>query len=115
MTSYRKEKILSQSFKHEDTISSEISKAYKNKDVTSTPMKNLSRCMNLNSTKEVNVCQFASTVAKYIAIYNDDEEFDLKKDYGSPGAYAEETIETMEDLFLSTLFEIYVHLVINKN
>ena len=77
-------------------------------------MKNLSLCMNFNSTKKVDACQFASTVAKYIAIYNDDEEFDLKKNYGSPGAYAGETIETMEDLFLSTILEIYVHLVINK-
>ena len=63
--------------------------------------------------KEVDACHFVSMMAKYIAIYNDDKRFDLEKNYGLPGGYAGETIETMEDLFLSTLFEIYVHLIIN--
>ncbi len=31
---------------------------------------------------------------------------------GSPGAYAGEEIETMEDLFLLALFEIYTNLVV---
>ena len=36
------------------------------------------------------------------------------KSYGSPGEYDGEVIETMEDLFLLALFEIYVNLLINK-
>ena len=30
------------------------------------------------------------------------------RNFGSPGAWAGETIDTMEDMFLSTLFEMYV-------
>lgn len=112
LTYYGKE-ILQQSFTCEDTISSVIAEIFRNRNMKSTPMENLSYKYGFRSMKEVDACHFVSMVAKYIAIYNDDKRFDLEKDYGSPGGYAGETIETMEDLFLSTLFEIYVHLIIN--
>lgn len=64
------------------------------------------------NTDEERACLIAIVVAKYAAIYSKNEERDETVEYGSPGAWAGETLETMEDLFLSALFEIYINLVL---
>lgn len=56
-------------------------------------------------------CYIALAVAKYTAIFyktNTAEGTEDTRNFGSPGAWAGETIDTMEDMFLSTLFEMYV-------
>lgn len=40
------------------------------------------------------------------------ENKDTDKSYGSPRGYDREVIETMEDLFLLGLFEIYINCVL---
>ena len=62
---------------------------------------------------ENEACQFATVLAQYIAIYGS-EDGDSDKDYGAPGGYAGETIDTMEDLFLLAVFEMYIHLVLKE-
>ena len=62
---------------------------------------------------EVKACQFATKLAYYIAVFGDDEE-NSGKNYGAPGHYNGELIDTMEDLFLQALFGIYIHLGLSK-
>ena len=54
-----------------------------------------------------------TVIAEFAAIYGNKNK-NIDKSYGSPGGYDGEVIETMEDLFLLALFEIYVNLLINK-
>lgn len=68
---------------------------------------------NFRNGSNIEACQFATTLAYYIATFVDDED-DSGKHYGAPGHYAGETIDTMEDLFLQALFGIYIHLVLSK-
>ena len=51
------------------------------------------------------------TKCKELAIYGNSNK-NSDKDFGVPGGYDGEVIETMEDLFLLALFEIYVNCVI---
>lgn len=60
---------------------------------------------------EIEACQVACSIARYVSIYagqrlNNDS--DVK--YGSPGSWSGEELETMEDLFLAMLFEIWSNL-----
>lgn len=64
-------------------------------------------------TPENEACQFATVLAQFIAIYGSEDE-DSDKEYGTPGGYAGETIDTMEDLFLLAVFEMYIHLVLKE-
>lgn len=64
---------------------------------------------------EIEACQVGCLIARYVSIYagqrlNNDS--DVK--YGSPGSWSGEELETMEDLFLVTLFEIWLHLWLLK-
>lgn len=63
------------------------------------------------SATEPTACRFVTTVLRWCASFTDNDAIDQDK-YGSPGAYCGETIDTMEDLFLGSLFEIYTHLVL---
>lgn len=69
---------------------------------------------SFTSCSEIEACQIACLTARYIAIYtgqnlSKEEETDSTY-YGSPGSWCNEEIETMEDLFLLTLFEIWSNL-----
>lgn len=68
---------------------------------------------DFENIKDINACQFCMTLAIYISntIGN---KYKSSKDYGSPGGYEFETIDTMEDLFLLCLFEIYTNLILKK-
>lgn len=61
---------------------------------------------NFESCKEIEACQLVTVIAEYVAIYGNKNK-NIDKSYGSPGEYDGEVIETMEDLFLLALFEIY--------
>ena len=77
------------------------------------PIDELKREYRFGELPEIQACQFATTLAQYIAIYSD-EDGDSGRNYGSPGGYAEETIVTMEDLFLLSMFEMYIHLILKE-
>lgn len=64
-------------------------------------------------TPENEACQFATVLAQFIAIYGSEDD-GSDKEYGVPGGYAGETIDTMEDLFLLAVFEMYIHLVLKE-
>lgn len=62
---------------------------------------------------EIEMCQIVCLVARYIGVYAGQSlqiDTDVNTNYGSPGGWSYETIETMEDLFLVTLFEIWSNL-----
>lgn len=77
------------------------------------PVSVLEREYRFRWVPETEACQFATVLAQYIAIYGSEDD-DSDKEYGAPGGYAEETIDTMEDLFLLAVFEMYIHLVLKE-
>ena len=52
-----------------------------------------------------------TVIAEFAAIYGNKNK-NIDKSYGSPGGYDGEVIDTMEDLFLLDLFEIYTNCVL---
>lgn len=77
------------------------------------PISVLERKYGFREAPRIEACQFATVLAQFIAIYGSEDE-DSDKEYGAPGGYAGETIETMEDLFLLAVFEMYIHLVLKE-
>ena len=77
------------------------------------PISDLEHKYGFKTVSENEACQFATVLAQFIAIYGSEGE-DSGKEYGAPGGYAGETIDTMEDLFLLTVFEIYIHLILKE-
>ena len=77
------------------------------------PVSVLEREYRFKEVLENEACQFATVLAQYIAIYGSEDD-DSDKEYGAPGGYAGETIDTMEDLFLLAGFEMYIHLVLKE-
>ena len=77
------------------------------------PVSVLEREYRFREVPENEACQFATVLAQYIAIYGSKDD-NSDKEYGAPGGYAEETIDTMEDLFLLAVFEMYIHLVLKE-
>lgn len=63
------------------------------------------------SSPEIEACRFATTVAFYAATYGSGDEANNRY-YGCPGGFDDERIETMEDLFLLTVFQIYTKLLL---
>ena len=63
------------------------------------------------SSPEIEACRFASTAAFYAATYGSGDEANNRY-YGCPGGFDGERIETMEDLFLLTVFQIYTKLLL---
>lgn len=87
--------------------------AFSSNDKKATPIQQLSIEYNFESCEEIEACQLVTVIAEFSAIYGNKNK-NIDKSYGSPGGYDGEVIETMEDLFLLALFEIYVNLLINK-
>lgn len=77
------------------------------------PISDLEREYGFRGSSGIEACQFATTLAQYVAIYGS-RSIDSGKEYGAPGGYAGETIDTMEDLFLLSVFEMYTHLVLKE-
>ena len=77
------------------------------------PVSILERKYGFSGAPENEACHFATVLAQYIAIYGSNDD-DSDKKYGAPGGYAGETIDTMEDLFLLAVFEMYIHLVLKE-
>lgn len=110
---YGRNKIPNHRFDYEHPLTDMLEEAFRNKDVSATPIEQLCSEYNFAGCDEINACHFVATVAEFIAIYGD-ENINTGKNYGSPGAYDDETIDNMEDLFLLVMFEIYVCLVLKE-
>ena len=68
---------------------------------------------NARNSKEINCCHVTNLIAGYIAIYWGIDPKKQNKYYGDPGVCGTEyEIETMEDLFLWSVFYMYTYLVI---
>ena len=78
------------------------------------PISYLEKECGFKCTSEIEACQFATTLAQYVAIYGS-ENNNPDKDYGAPGGYAGETIDTMEDLFLLSVYEMYIHWILKDD
>lgn len=108
---YADKTIPHQEFEYENHITDVLCNAFGSNDKSATPILQLTEEYNFGSCDEIEACQFATVVAEFLAIYGSESK-NGDKEFGSPGGYAGEIIETMEDLFLLALFEIYVNCVI---
>ena len=97
---------------YESCIADVLSESFRG-DGSEHPISDLERKDGFKVTPENEACQFATVLAQFIAIYGSEDE-DSDKEYGAPGGYAGETIDTMEDLFLLAVFEMYIHLVLKE-
>lgn len=85
--------------------------AFESRDASFAPISYLKNEYQFESSSEIEACRFASTIALYAATYGSGDEAN-DKDYGCPGGFDGERIETMEDLFLLTVFQIYTKLLL---
>lgn len=97
---------------YESCITDVLSESFRG-DGSEHPVSVLEREYGFRGELENEACQFATVLAQYIAIYGSEDD-DSDKEYGAPGGYAGETIDTMEDLFLLAVFEMYIHLVLKE-
>lgn len=88
-----------------------LSEAFESRDASFTPISHLKNEHQFESSSEIEACRFASTVAFYAATYGSGDEANNRY-YGCPGGFDGERIETMEDLFLLTVFQIYTKLLL---
>ena len=114
LESYAKKTIPHQEFEYENYITDVLVTAFKNNDKKDKPIQHLLEKYNFGSCKEIEACQLVTVIAKFVAIYGNENK-NIDKSYGSPGEYDGEVIGTMEDLFLLALFEIYVNCVNDRN
>lgn len=88
-----------------------LSEGFESRDASFTPISHLKNEYQFESSSEIEACRFASTVAFYAATYGSGDEANNRY-YGCPGGFDGERIETMEDLFLLTVFQIYTKLLL---
>lgn len=88
-----------------------LSEAFESRDASFTPISHLKNEYQFESSSEIEACRFASTVAFYAATYGSGDEANNRY-YGCLGGFDGERIETMEDLFLLTVFQIYTKLLL---
>ena len=88
-----------------------LSEAFESRDASFAPISYLKNDYQFESSPEIKACRFASTVAFYAATYGSGDEA-TNRDYGCPGGFDGERIETMEDLFLLAVFQIYTKLLL---
>ena len=76
-----------------------------------TPIQQLTLEYNFDGCEPVEECQLVTMIAEFLATYGNENKTE-DKEYGRPGSCDGERIETMEDLFLLALFEIYTKCVL---
>lgn len=108
---YGKEIIPNNDFSYVNNLTDILVDAFNSNDTSAKPIETISKQYSFGSSSEIETCQMVTTVAEYIAVY-ENQQVECDKYYGSPGAYAGETIDTMEDLFLLSLFEMYTRLIL---
>lgn len=108
---YANKPIPHREFEYQKHITDVLASAFRSNDKKATPIQRLSAKYNFGRCKEIEACQLVTVIAKFAAIYGNKNKSN-EKSYGSPGGYDGEAIETMEDLFLLALFEIYTNCVL---
>ena len=108
---YADKPIPHQEFEYQNHITDVLANAFNSNDKKETPIQQLSVEYSFGSCKEIEACQLVTVIAEFAAIYGNKNK-NIDKSYGSPGGYDGEVIETMEDLFLLALFEIYTNCVL---
>ena len=88
-----------------------LSRAFESQDASLTPISCLEKAYCFESSSDIEACRFATTVTFYAATYGSGDEANNRY-YGCPGGFDGERIETMEDLFLLTVFQIYTKLLL---
>lgn len=88
-----------------------LSEAFESRGASFAPISYLKNDYQFESSLEIEACRFASTAAFYTATYGSGDEANNRY-YGCPGGFDGERIETMEDLFLLTVFQIYTKLLL---
>lgn len=100
---------------YEECITDVLNDAFRGQG-SQTPIRNLEGVYGFGAKLNgIESCQFVTTLAQYIAVYakqEDESSDDHDINYGSPGGYDGETIDSMEDLFLLALFYIYTRLIL---
>lgn len=87
-----------------------LSEAFESKGASFAPISFLKKEYQFESSSEIEACRFATTVAFYVATYGSGDEAN-DGDYGCPGGFDCERIDTMEDLFLLAVFQMYTRLL----
>ena len=95
-------------FEYREHISDILSEAFFHNDTTDMPISRLCHDYNFGSSSSIGACQFVTTISQFIALYGS-EDTSCEKNYGT---HDDRNIETMEDLFLLTMFDIYTYLVL---
>lgn len=88
-----------------------LSGAFESRGEGCAPISYLKIKYQFQSSSDIKACRFATTVAFYAATYGSGNESN-DRDYGCPGGFDGERIETMEDLFLLAVFQIYTKLLL---
>lgn len=88
-----------------------LSEAFESRGASFAPISYLKREYQFESSSEIEACRFETTVAFYVATYGSGDEAN-DRDYGCPGGFDGERIDTMEDLFLLAVFQMYTRLLL---
>lgn len=96
---------------YERPIIDVLRKAFESQDASLTPISALEKAYCFKTSSEIKACRFATTVALCTAIVSPGNETE-EKDYGCPGGFDDERLETMEDLFLFAVFQMYTRLLL---
>ena len=88
-----------------------LSEAFESRGEGCAPISYLKMKYQFQSSSDIEACRFATTVAFYAATYGSGNESN-DRDYGCPGGFDGERIETMEDLFPLAVFQIYTKLLL---
>lgn len=92
---YGQQPIPHQEFEYQNHITDVLVEAFNSHDKEATPIQRLSLEHHFDSCETVEACQFVTVIAEYLAIYGN-ENRNEDKEYGSPGSYDGERIETKE-------------------
>lgn len=88
-----------------------LSEAFESRVASFAPISYLKNEYQFESSPEIEACRFATTVAFYAATYGSGDEAN-NRCYGCPGGFDDERIETMEDLFLLAVFQMYTRFLL---
>lgn len=108
---YGQQPIPHQEFAYQNYITDVLAEAFNSHDKEAAPIQQLTIEYGFESCEPVEACQLVTVIAEFLAIYGNENKNE-DKEYGCPGSYDGERIETMEDLFLLALFEIYTKCVL---
>lgn len=119
ITQYAHTDISNTLYKHTKNISSIIDRSFEN-DLDMSAFETIMFEYDFGNCSEDIACQIACVTAECIAIRSGErlkkfKHFNDGCDYGAPGGWGADKIDTMEDLFLLTLFEIWSGLMTTES